>query len=1479
MNEARHTSCCTKSNFQIVAFPLYADLLVERVHENEPNKSPGSVPAGSPKFREITDELQRNLRSKYGSEKDILSDLESALSAVGAMQMLGCHVSTSVMSPSTVSACNLKKKGVVPLPRSSPLLQRSHTIESNVVSDSSGTEKQETGGADSSSDQDEGMLYDGEGEQNYHHDYDDDEDGQTDQESPSPYQVPEAVELLWRPRELWSVLKELGWSKRGENGPYYRPMRQGESFACFSDVVSFCAMNVDDAGNGTARWRNRAENSANICINQKSFLMWGTLITQLRVAGWKIEYYDPRFIGTFCSEAYLRPGVDTDDKGGLVCNLHYFQDQESVKAFVCKYWDKPRAWLGHYKEVPGLKAVSSEKRRRSSSEPETVASKQKRRRSSEPEAVVSKHVRTVECKPKSSGRKPTKISAYLSMPWAKVWSRLTQRGKENVTRGRSPIWTCKDEEMGRVYFRPGCEGKIMASLTEGIHYFTSEDAVRQFCAAYEHGDEFMEHGLSSNWGSLWPRLKDSGWVLLWKKVKNAVLTDHEEWYLRPCDEAVGMRNFWDDELEIRLGLKKNLHYFTTRDTVETFLRINRDSSDMLERADYTVPAISADGIEYSYGSAKASLATPVGKAAPFVSTTNHSAAKIRRLTPLPVKKEVEKKPTTTPTTSYSKKKASQQNVVPQESLQHLESPSSGVYDESPLSQDPKTPMKSPKAGAQLNKKIRRILLGRGWGEEEGGKILVRPGCGIGKGWKLGFDYFHQKDRPHLLKEFLDDNPELLLTDNALADALRKKGWTSSSHPPRMWIHPYGTENLGEGMFDGLRAVESHIHRFPITLCGENDEVRLFKWLRIRGWEEDEAPSEDGSGKLRRDYQLLSRSEVYRLARINPAKVALPEGVEDEQYVSKNNKSSKSIGSPQSDSSLTSSQDFSSQQTEQLRLNTSPYSSLGIKKNGGMKKHQQWKEQKKVLKFSSNTPQPPTSCRSTRSSRSSPEKVWGASNLFESDMKNSPIGDDNSHSNSMATEVTGLEIDFELSQKLLNFGWVKGDGETWISPGGQDTLSNLKMVRKHFNLRSKSLALLRKASDSLQLGCKCVDETDFVKTRSEYQKLKKHVLMSVTERKGGSFLLCGIAGTGKTLAASILEEELEKMEDKPSPVFLHLQGTASVSAKAAFQDLCHQLERKGGGTDVDDFYATSSEEYLASELRLSPKIPMVVIVVDEIDCLDSNVLRNLFTWAHSNMYRLILIGITNNVNLPNERVMDFQRIKGWKSEHIVFPAYGKDALLNILHHRVDFAVETKAIEFCAKWATNSGCGSARLALNLLLKAVGFAKADAEMCVHSDSLTDPVRVVHTMTAVREFNTAGLPTANNIGNLPNVAKYVLCAAARMAAGPRCRREPMGTTTDEDVEKETSLVLSEEEMERAVREAVTKTYNKISTTQYRDALQQLQDAAMIKRARGSRNRSGSTTKAIGSPRPKDNVQILVPICLIKQAVSNNSICVKILT
>ncbi len=1484
VNEARHAGCGTKGNFRIVAFPLYTDLLMEKNCANEPYKSPESASTGRPKFRTITDELERNLRSKYDSEEDILADLESALSALGAMQKLGCRVGTGVMSHHSpiVPTCNLTKKVVVPS-RSSPSLQRSHTVESAMVSDSSATEQQETGGADSPSDQDEVMSYDGEGEQNYRHDYEnDDEDGQTDQESPSPYQVPEAVELLWRPNKLWSVLKRLGWTKGGENGPYYRPMKQGESFACFSDVVSFCAMNVDHAGDGTARWCNRAANSAAICTNQKSFLMWGTLLTQLGVAGWKIEYYDTRLTGTLCSEAYLRPGVDPDDKG-LVRNLHYFQDQETVKAFVCKYWAKPRVWLGHYKDVTGLKAVSSEKRRRSS----------------EPDTIASKHMCTVKSKPKISERKPTKISVFFSMPWDKVWDRLTRRGKENGTASRRsagpPVWTCKNEKgMGCVYFRPGCEGKIMASLKEGTHYFTSEEAVRQFCANYEDGDEFMEHGLPSNWAYLWDRLRDSGWLHLWKKTENAVDTEYEDWYLRPCNDAVG--KYWDEQLEVRLGLRKKLHYFTTKDAVEDFLRINGDSSYMLETGDYTIPAISADGKKYSYNNEKAPLATPVGKTAPYVSITNHNVEKTGRLTPTPVKKkEVGKNPTTT---ACSKKKISnnsQQKVAPQESLlQLLDSPIPLVIHKSSSSQDPKTPMKSPKAAAQPNKNTRCILLGQGWHEEEGGKILVRPGCGTGNGWKLGVDYFYQRDRQHLLKTFLDDNPELLLTDNALADALRKKGWTSSFHPS-MWVHPYGTVHLGEGTFDNLKMVECHIHCFPIVLCGENDEVGLLKWLRARDWEEDEAPSEDGSGMLRRGYQLLSRSEVYRLARINPAEVALPQMVEDDWNVSQNKKSPKLIDSPHSTSSLTSSQDFSPQKAAEFRLNacTPPHSSSADVKNSDMKKQQKGQplqKPRKTLKFPPNSPRLSRSCRTTRSSGNTPVKGQ-PSCLLDSDMKNSPtMSIRNSSLNSSTIETMGMEGDFELITELLKSGWAKGNGDMWVSPGGQDALLNLKMVRLHFQLRSQSLALLRSANDALQLGYKRDNEkTDFVCTRREYQELKKYVLMSTNERKGGSLLLSGIAGSGKTLAASILEEELEMIKDKPSPVCLHLQGTASVSMKAAFQDLCDQLERKGGGTS-EDIYTTSSEEHLMRELHLSPssihntKVPMVIIVVDEIDCLDSNVLCLLFAWAHCDGSRLILIGVTNNVNLPNEPVMEFSRNRGWKSKHIVFPPYGKEALLKILQHRVNFAVEPKAIEFCAKWASNSGCGSARLALNLLLKAVGLAKADAEMCVHSERFSHPVRVLHTVTAVRAFNNAGLPTAENVGNLPTVAKITLCAAARTAAAARRRREPMGTTTllhpDKDVEMESLLVLSEEEMENAVMKTMREKFSKIiSRTEYRNALNVLQDHALIKKERGGRNRSGST-KLIGSPpRPTDNVQILVPVCLIKQGVSNEPICVKILT
>ncbi len=1514
MNEAKHAGYGSKEDVPIVAFPLYADRLVEKSRANMPCKSHESASTGKLKSRPITDEMERNLHRKYDGDKDIkdiLADLESALSALGAMEKLGCCYTTSAMTYDSpiVHTCNLAKPTIAPSPYS--ILKCSQAGKSAVVSDSSASriEREGAGGAAGSPpEQDEEVMsYDGEEEQNCWNDYESgEEDGQTDQESPFPYQAPEAVGLLWRPKDLWSVLRGFGWERReGKNKTgflYYCPMMKGEPFASFKDVVSFCAMNIHHSGDGMSLWRSNTSCPADICTNQKRFLLWGTLLMRLRIAGWITEYHNTQLTGPLCTEAYLRPGVDPEDKD-LVLNLHYFRDQEMVKAFVCKHWDNPRAWLGHYKDVEGLEAITiSNRRRSSSSNPATLTSESMRNAESKdsvlslPRTEVSSLKHKLHCEKQKS---PRKRSVFFSWPWDKVWERLTRRGST-----RFPVWTCRygAQGMGHVYFRPGCD-KVIASLTKGTHYFTSQQAVRVFCADHESGDKFMEPGLSSNWAILWERLKFYGWKCIWGKKKMiGGLSGYEDWYLRPCEDAPA-NGYWDDQFAARLGLRKNLHYFTTKVAVEDFMRINSDSSDKLEMGDYTMPAVSADGDACVYNNEK-TLVTPKGKAAPYVSakrrnnntpmTTVHSKSFTNhethhRLTPSPFKKEVGNSPTACSNRKISNNN-SQQRVAKESLLQQLDSPAPSVNRRA-SSQNMKTVKKNPNIRSTC-----RFLLHRGWFEEEeeegGGKVLVRPHCGTGYGWILGLDYFYLNDEEQLLEIFLEKTPELLLKENQLADALRKKGWESSA-PPHKWIHPSGAEHLGEGTFDSFEAVEAHIHRFPIVLCGENDEVELLEWLRARGWEEDEAPSEDGSGKLRRNYQLLSRSEVYRLARIKPADVALPMVVDGEGHASQMQGSPNVVDSPNSTTSLTCSQGITPLKAE-LRLNGSTHpqtSQENVGVSSSMVKKQLYKKQKTLP--SSNSPQLSISYNNrTNSSWGNPPEKGQSSCQVDPMMKTAaPLFsiEGSSVGVKRRAEMTVIEDDVELSAELLDRGWKKCEGEAWVSPRGDNTLSSLDAVRHHLQLRPQSLELLQRANDALQLGCKCVDEKNFMKTRMEYEELKNYIVRSAKERRGGSILLSGIAGSGKTLAVSILEEELEMMKEKPfklSPVGLHIQGTASVSRKAIFQDLCDQLERKGGGSG-EDFYTSSAEEHLIKELHANlssaqaTEMPMVIIIVDEIDYLDSSVIRDLFAWAHSES-RLILVGITNNVNFPNEPVMEFQRNRGWKSEHIVFPPYGYNSLLQILKYRAGFAAEEKAIEHCAKWATNSGCGSARLALTLLLKAVGLAKADARECVHSERLSHPVQVMHTRHAVQAFKNAGLPTVENIKNLPTRIKAALCAAAQTAVDSRHRRAPTSSTLhpDQSVEIE-SLVLSAEDMERGVFKIMEEKFGEIMTaSKYSDALQYLENSALIKKERGGSSRHGSTNGIGLSPRPKsDNIEILVPVYLIKQAVSDNLTYSSILT
>lgn len=87
-----------------------------------------------------------------------------------------------------------------------------------------------------------------------------------------------------------------------------------------------------------------------------------------------------------------------------------------------------------------------------------------------------------------------------------------------------------------------------------------------------------------------------------------------------------------------------------------------------------------------------------------------------------------------------------------------------------------------------------------------------------------------------------------------------------------------------------------------------------------------------------------------------------------------------------------------------------------------------------------------------------------------------------------------------------------------------------------------------------------------------------------------------------------------------------------------------------------------------ELMITPSKKMVVIVLDEIDVIDQETLYKLFKWVVLPYSNLILIGITNTMDLSDHILPRLQSHAKYQPQILHFPSYTKDQIVTILKEK-------------------------------------------------------------------------------------------------------------------------------------------------------------------------------------------------------------------
>ncbi|XP_041883875.1 cell division control protein 6 homolog [Corvus kubaryi] len=227
-----------------------------------------------------------------------------------------------------------------------------------------------------------------------------------------------------------------------------------------------------------------------------------------------------------------------------------------------------------------------------------------------------------------------------------------------------------------------------------------------------------------------------------------------------------------------------------------------------------------------------------------------------------------------------------------------------------------------------------------------------------------------------------------------------------------------------------------------------------------------------------------------------------------------------------------------------------------------------------------------------------------------------------------------------------------------------------------------------------------------------QFLREHVL----RRRPGSLYVSGAPGTGKTACLSrVLLDCKDELAGSRTVV---LNCMALGSPQSVFPALAQQL-----GLPV----ATGRERIRSLEKHLMAQGPMVLLVLDELDQLESkgqDVLYTLFEWPQLPSSRLVLVGLANALDLTDRSLARLGSHPGGSPQLLHFPPNTKEQLTRILQERLgqvagDPVLDSAALQFCAR-KVSAVSGDARKALDVCRRAVEVV----ELEVRGQTLLKPL-----------------------------------------------------------------------------------------------------------------------------------------------------------
>ena len=209
-----------------------------------------------------------------------------------------------------------------------------------------------------------------------------------------------------------------------------------------------------------------------------------------------------------------------------------------------------------------------------------------------------------------------------------------------------------------------------------------------------------------------------------------------------------------------------------------------------------------------------------------------------------------------------------------------------------------------------------------------------------------------------------------------------------------------------------------------------------------------------------------------------------------------------------------------------------------------------------------------------------------------------------------------------------------------------------------------------------------EEIQFLPCREVEQKRIYNYIKEGLQTNGAysSLYIAGLPGTGKTVSVLTVLKMLEQeAKQKKIATFneLYINGMKFTNPSNVFKSIYNFIFEDQKNQNIKkyiqilDTFFKNREDYNYKPILNNPSNPHLILIIDEVDCLinqKQNLLYNIFNWTTYSKSKLIVLSISNTIDLPNRLLPKIQSRMG--TNKLVFKPYIKDELYKIISVKIE-----------------------------------------------------------------------------------------------------------------------------------------------------------------------------------------------------------------